>query len=158
MNLAAPVAILLLSLIQTKAVAPSMPATLTAPSELENALKALKIPTVKAESGGIEYLVKRNGDLIRMTASLSSSRAKIWFMASYGKLTEDELADPDYLRSILEKNAEIQPAQMVIRKGALTICLAIDNRGLTPLVLKRAVESFTDAAIATKLFWQSPPS
>ncbi len=85
---------------------------------------------------------------------LAKSRTKLWFSvalmqkAGVDKLTRDDLA------RILAANTDVGPCHFMIDGGWLKMKMALDNRGLTPAILRTELDYLAARVGESKAVWQ----
>lgn len=86
---------------------------------------------------------------VPMAAELSPSTNYVWFTVFLGA------SKPNHkFEDMLKKNSEIQPSQFYITsKGNLMMAIAMDNRGVSPAVMKRNLDKLSDDVEATQDLW-----
>lgn len=85
---------------------------------------------------------------------LSKSKTKIWLsVALMQKEGVDKLTRDD-LQKILEKTVDVGPTHFMIENGWLKLKLAIDNRAVTPAVLRSEIDYLAARVGESKTVWQ----
>ena len=85
---------------------------------------------------------------------LAKSKSKIWLsVALMTKDGVDKLTQED-LRKLLEKNVEVGPCHFMIEGGWLKMKMAIDNRNITPVILRAELEYLANRVADAKPVWQ----
>jgi len=112
--------------------------------------------TVKdLNDGHYEIFMDRKSDNIYITVELSGSLQKVWLTSYYGELTDREKADPKFLLTLAEKNAELQPTHFFVTKnGRLKIGRPIDNRAMTPSILHKEIDRLVEDIAGTRELWE----
>jgi hypothetical protein len=102
-----------------------------------------------ASKGKFEFTLSKDGLNVPIAAEITSSTNYIWLTSRLGT------SRPDLnFEELLKSNASIQPCQFFISsKNALMIAIAIDNRAVTPVVLRRNIELLSNAVVSTKSLW-----
>lgn len=121
--------------------------------------------SLRAMLTGLGYEVKEPGTTtfeVPMSAEglniptrvfLSKSKTKVWISAALvmadgvNKLTREDL------QKILEKNVEVGPCHFMIEGGWLKMKMAIDNRAVTPALLRSELEFFAARVGTSKAVW-----
>lgn len=86
---------------------------------------------------------------IPIAAEISSSTNYIWLTTNLG-LNRTDLNFEELLKS----NSSIQPCQFYItKKGNLMMGVALDNRGVSPAVLRRNIDMISKNVGETKALW-----
>jgi hypothetical protein len=82
----------------------------------------------------------------------SPSKNFIWLTVNLGKPKGDtSVANAN----LLKRNTDIQPCQFYITaSGALMLGLAIENRGLTPAIMRRHTDKVVSDVSSTATLWQ----
>lgn len=89
-------------------------------------------------------------------AFISKSKTKLWLSVALmqkegvAKLTRDDL------QTILEKNVDVGPCHFMIENGWLKLKMALDNRGITPAVLRSELDYLAARVGDSKSVWQKP--
>lgn len=85
---------------------------------------------------------------------IAKSQTKIWLsVALLQKDGVDKLTRDD-LQKILEENVNIGPCHFMIEGGWLKLKMAIDNRGVTPAILRSELGYIADRVGDSKAVWQ----
>ena len=86
-----------------------------------------------------EFSVKTTGFNVPVGAEISPSKQFVWLTVSLGALTEKQ-----DLKELLRLNGRIQPTQAYLTaKDTLMMAFAIDNRSVTPALMKSRIEKLT---------------
>jgi len=108
--------------------------------------------------GHYELFIDRKSDNIYITVELSGSLQKIWLTSYYGELTEREKTDASFLLTLAEKNADLQPTHFFVTKsGRLKIGRPIDNRAMTPVIMRKEIDRLIEDVSGTKDLWKRKP-
>lgn len=100
-----------------------------------------------------EFTVKAEGFDVPIAAEISASKNYVWLTVYLGDAPAD--SSPK-IPALLKKNHKIQPCQFYItEKGALMMAIAMDNRGITPAVFKRAYTKLSDDVSGTADVWNA---
>jgi len=84
---------------------------------------------------------------------LSKSKSKLWFSVLVMEKERADALTADQMRKLLEANLNSGPAHFMLEKGGLKMKMAIDNRDITPLVLRTEIDYFTARVAETKDLW-----
>jgi hypothetical protein len=96
--------------------------------------------------------ITTSGFNVPISYEISASKNFIWLIANLGK-PKDETSTVN--AGLLKQNGKIQPCQFYItEKGNLMMGLAVENRGLTPAIMRRHTEKITSDVSNTASFWQ----
>lgn len=87
---------------------------------------------------------------------LSKSKLKLWLSVTLALKDGVAKFTRDDLQKILETNVDIGPAHFMIEGGSLKVKLPIDNRGLTPAVLRKELDYLSARVDETRAVWQKP--
>jgi len=99
-----------------------------------------------------EVSITTTGFNVPISYEISPSKNFIWLIANLGK-PKDETSTAN--AALLKQNGKIQPCQFYItEKGNLMMGLAVENRGLTPAIMKRHTEKITNDVSNTASYWQ----
>lgn len=122
--------------------------------------------SLKTMLSGLGYEVKEPGTStyeIPMSASglniptrvfLSKGKTKIWLsVALLTKEAVDKLTRDD-LQKILEANVDAGPCHFMIEKGWLKMKVALDNRAVTPAVMRLELDYLAARIGDSKPIWQ----
>jgi len=83
---------------------------------------------------------------------ISASTNFIWITSFLGKA---DTANADKTLKILKQNANIQPSFFYItEKGNLMMAVAVENRGVTPAILRRHIDKLVGDVSKTSDIWQ----
>jgi hypothetical protein len=116
-------------------------------------------------TGTWDIVSSRGGLDVPIAVALSQSGRKLWMTVFLAELDDKWRADPAKLLELLRKNYEIQPAQFFIVKDApasgpvkdsLKVAVALDNRGILPVDLKREIDKLTDDVVSSRVLWEKP--
>lgn len=88
-----------------------------------------------------------------ISVSLSRSKTKMWLVVNLGNFGEKSKGDPKKLYALLQKNTDIQPAQFYVRGDGLRLGLPLDNRGLTPALIRKEIDTLVDHTAKTEALW-----
>ena len=144
-------------------------ASIAAPSYARQAEgKQLEAAQLKAMLAGMGFEVKETNSTagkesyevthkntnfnVPMSYSLSSSGRYIWLTVSLGANSPTKKHE-----ALLKANTEIQPAQFYITASEKLMCaLAVENRDVTPVILKRATDHMVTSVDLQSSAWQDP--
>lgn len=89
---------------------------------------------------------------IPIAYEISPSGNFIWLTVSLGKPKTDSLTQA---YNLLKQNGAVQPCQFYLTsKGNLMLGLALENRGITPAIIKRNTDKVTQDVSNTSTYWQ----
>ncbi|HRI25036.1 MAG TPA: hypothetical protein PLZ45_10175 [Ferruginibacter sp.] len=114
----------------------------------------LTVKDLNTEAGKEKYEVSLSagGFNIPVGYEISPSGNFVWLTANLGKPKD---ATSTMNAELLKQNANIQPCQFYISgKGNLMMGLAIENRGLTPAIMRRHTDKFSGDVSKTSSYWQ----
>lgn len=107
--------------------------------------------TISEETGKFQFDVKTDSFNVPVGTEISKSGNYIWFTVSLGDASGLESKHGDLLR----QNAQIQPDFFYITaKGTLMLGVAVDNRGVTPAVVKRVTDKLVADVDSTSKYWK----
>jgi hypothetical protein len=87
-------------------------------------------------------------------AELSSSKNYIWLTVFFKPDFTASAAPAASLHRLLKGNASVQPSQFYITdSNNLMMALPVENRSVTPVMLRRAIEKIAADVVATKDIW-----
>ena len=87
-------------------------------------------------------------------AFIAKSKTKVWLsVALMQKDAVDKLTKED-LRAILEKNVDVGPCHFMIEGGWLKLKMALDNRGVTPAIMRAELDYLAARVGDSKAVWQ----
>ena len=146
-----------LALVPLQIVAQSGSSQLDAPKLRESITNlGYEVKDLATEKGKekYEFKVTKGGLDIYLGAELSGSKNYIWLTAYLGKSTD--LKDfKDRAADMLLENSKIQPCQFYVTdKSSINLAIAIDNRGVDAVVMKRCVDKLGDDVVKTQKLWQ----
>jgi len=97
------------------------------------------------------------GDLdIPIGIELSASKNYVWLSVLVAPGVQATSLKPEAVWAILRQNGSIQPSQFyATNKDSLMVALAVENRGLTPAVLRRAIDKIAADVVSTQAVWSS---
>lgn len=113
------------------------------PEELKTMLTNLghELKQINAEPGKEkwEFTVKTSGFNVPVGAEISPSKQFVWLTVSLGPLNDKQDA-----KELLRLNGRIQPTQAYLTaKDVLMLAFPLDNRALTPALMKNRIEKLT---------------
>lgn len=98
-----------------------------------------------------EFKLTKNDLDVPIAAEVSKSKNFIWLTAFLGEYTRQT---PEKLEKILKANGSIQPCMFYLTsKDKLMIALAVDNRTLTPAVLRRRIDKIATDVATNQEVW-----
>jgi hypothetical protein len=103
-----------------------------------------------------EFTVTKSNTDIPIAAEISKSGARIWLTVFLGTISAKDKGDAGYMLELLKKNSEIQPVQFYsTEKDELMMGLPLDNRGMSPAILRKQIDFLTDQVVATDKLWNN---
>jgi hypothetical protein len=124
------------------------------PGEIQPMLDGMGLDSKDLGAGTYQVLLTQDGLDIPVGVGLSKSGRKLWLTVNLGAIKPDTKADAAKLMKFLERQYDIQPTQFYVSKDILKLGAAIDNRGITPAVLRRELDKVVDDTVKTKDLWQ----
>lgn len=107
------------------------------------------------EPGTTTYEIPLTSDGLNIPTRvfLAKSKTKVWL--SVALMTKDGVAKltRDDLQKILEKNVDIGPCHFMIDGGFLKMKLPIDNRDITPAILRSELDYLAARVADSKDLW-----
>lgn len=110
---------------------------------------------VKEPGAGVyELKMEAAGLNIPTRVFIAKSKSKVWLSVALmqkdgvDKLTREEL------RTLLEKNVDVGPCHFMIESGWLKLKMVLDNRGITPVVLRSELDYLAARIGDSKAVWQ----
>ncbi len=101
------------------------------------------------DSPNFEFTVNEGGLDIHILAEQSESTNYIWLKLAFDKLEPGQDA-----KTFLTQTGNTQPAHFYLYDdGTLGMAVAIENRGITPAVVKRGIDILVDGAVSTQKYW-----
>lgn len=101
-----------------------------------------------------EFKVVQSDLDIFVGAELSSSKNYVWLTVFFKPDFTESSASVASLHRLLKGNASVQPSQFYITSGNnLMMALPVDNRSVTPAVLRRAIDKIAADVVATQDIW-----
>lgn len=95
--------------------------------------------------------IKTEAFNIPMGAEISPSRNYVWMTVNLGSNPS-----ADQSKALLRQNASIQPSFFYLTKeDRLMLALPIDNRSITPDVMKRVIDKIAKDVASTSKDWQA---
>ncbi len=124
-------------------------------AKLKELLTQLGYPVRDADTarGKEKFEIKttKDGIDVPIVLQISSSGMYMWLTVSLGNALSDESI---LNASLLKHNSKIQPCQFYVTdSGKLMMGLAVDNRGINNLHLRRYIEFITARVTETKSYW-----
>ncbi len=125
-------------------------------TELKQLLIGLgyEVKNINAEGTADKFEVKTTGgDLnIPISYEITPSTNYIWLTVFLGPAPADN-SSANY--ALLKETYNVQPCQFYVStRGNLMIGLALENRAVTPAVIKRSTESIINKVVSSKSVWQ----
>jgi hypothetical protein len=103
--------------------------------------------------GKFEFKITKDTLDVPVAAELSASKRFIWLTAFLGDTTKSSSINTKAL-PLLQKNADIQPSMFyVTSKGNLMIGLCLENRDLTPAILRWRIDKIVGDVVSTEKVW-----
>jgi len=103
------------------------------------------------DTGKFQIDAKSESLNIPIGTELSKSGNYIWFTVNLG----DGDKVQSHYKDLLKQNGAIQPDFFYItEKGALMLAVAMDNRGVTPAVIKRVTDKLVADVDKTAQYWK----
>jgi hypothetical protein len=115
-----------------------------------------ELKTLNTEVGKekYEFTISKGGLDIPIAAEVSPSKNYIWFTIFFGEAPVAAQANGAKMHALLNWNFKVQPAQFYITdKGNLMMAYAIDNRNVTPALMRRVIDKIVDDAVRSKDAW-----
>lgn len=130
-------------------------ATVLEPADLQKMVDGMGYTTkmLNEEKGKekFEFTIKAEGFDVPIAAEVSPSKNYVWFTVLLGKASEDGAKNT----ALLKENFKIQPDFFYItEKGNLMMGIAVDNRGVSPAVIKRVTDKLSEDVSKTSKVWQ----
>jgi len=121
---------------------------------LKNMLSGLGYEVKEPGTGTYEVPMTASGLNIPTRVFLSKSKSKLWLsVALMTKDAVDKLTRDD-LQKILEANVDIGPCHFMIEGGWLKMKMALDNRDITPAVMRLELDYIAARVGESKAVWQ----
>jgi hypothetical protein len=102
----------------------------------------------------VEFMVNKGGYDVWMASEVSPSKRFVWltsFLGDASKITGFDSRAP----KILQKNFNIQPSQFYTTdKGNFYMAIAVDNRNVTPAVMKWRIEKLAEDVASSADLWK----
>lgn len=118
-------------------------------SMLTNLGHEVKALNTEAGKEKWEFTVKTSGFNVPVGAEVSPSKQFIWLTVSLGPLKEQH--DP---KELLRLSGRVQPTQVYLSsKDTLMMAFAVDNRSVTPAVLKLRIDKLTGDVEKSSAVW-----
>lgn len=96
-----------------------------------------------------EFAVKTPGFNVPVGAELSPSKQFIWLTVSLGPLSEKQ-----DLKELMRLGGRVQPTQVYLSsKDTLMMAFPVDNRSVTPSVMKLRIDKLTDDVEKSASVW-----
>lgn len=149
--------------IASLALVPALPLALQDPAPVQLDLAGLK--TLVTNMGHelkdlsetkFETTIVAEGFDVPIAFEVSSSGRYVWLTAFLGKVPEEGLA-AEQANALLHQNHSIQPAHFyVTSNGNLMVGIAMENRSLDAVMMKRAITKVADDVVSTSEDWVLP--
>lgn len=101
-----------------------------------------------------EFKVTRGGLDIPIAAEVSASKNFIWLTVFFGEAPKPAEASGVKMHNLLTWNGRIQPCQFYItEKGNLMMGMAVDNRNVNAVVMKKWIDKIVDDSVRSQEAW-----
>jgi hypothetical protein len=101
-----------------------------------------------------EFKVSQGGLDIPIGIELSASKNYIWLTVLVSPNVQVSSQKTELLWELLKENASIQPSQFYVsNKDSLMVAIAVENRAVTPAVMKRVIDKLSSDVASTKDLW-----
>lgn len=98
-----------------------------------------------------EFQIKTGGFNVPIAGEISASKNYIWFTVFLGEPPKDAGRHT----ALLKENQRVQPNFFYItEKGSLMLAVAVDNRGVTPAIVRRVTDKLSTDVGKTSSIWQ----
>ena len=106
-------------------------------------------------SSGYLIAEKREGMTISMQLVLSKDGSRLGINANLGSVPDPDSVSAQQWRTLLEANTDIDPSAFYFDKNVkkLYIHRSMDNRAISPAVLRKHIDSFCYAVKSTDKAW-----
>ena len=100
-----------------------------------------------------EFTITKSGLDIPIACEISASRNYVWLTVFLGEAPKGS-AGASKFENFLKDNFQIQPSFFYITsKGNLMCGIALENRAMSPAIMKRNIEKLSDDVAKTKDHW-----
>jgi hypothetical protein len=115
--------------------------------DLPRLLENMGFEPETVDEGVYKVTIEQDSWTFYLRFSLSTdNRTRLWMTSSFGEIKEIDKVPPAPFIKLLETNDGIGPAHFYITTSGeakrLNVAKALDNRGITPAVLRREIDSF----------------
>lgn len=102
------------------------------------------------------FTITKGGLDIPIGAEVSNSKNYIWLTINFGEAAKPTEASGAKMHALLNWNSKIQPCQFYITdSGRLMMGYAVENRNVTPAILRRTIDKVSDDAARTQDAWKN---
>lgn len=109
---------------------------------------------IDEKTGKFEFVIVKDGTDYPIASEVSASKRYVWLTIFFGEFEKLSNFEQRAVK-LLKKNFAVQPCQFyVTEKGSLMLGVAIDNRNVTPAILRRLVDKIVADASGAKDLWQ----
>jgi hypothetical protein len=111
---------------------------------------------IKSKTGGIMYLLdfERGSYRYVFYCSLATDKSRLWLSSALRPLPTGKDLRADILEKILAKNDDIGPTHFTLRNNRyLYLELALENRGITSVRLRKEIDAFAAAIKDNEPLW-----
>lgn len=110
----------------------------------------------KPLSKGFLIAIKRDTWTLNMQLVLSGDSTKIGLNANLGKVENPDTVTAEQWKNLLISNGDIDPSAFYFDKtqGKLYLHRTMDNRAVTPVILRTQIENFGDNIKGTADLWK----
>jgi hypothetical protein len=123
---------------------------------LKTVLDGLGLEPKALSKGYLVALKPKGAWVVNMQLVLSPSGTKLGFNANLGQVPDVTAVTADQWRTLLERNATIEPTFFYFDPEAKKLYLhrVLDNRGLTPAILRQEIDTFSNSVVDTEADWK----
>lgn len=101
-----------------------------------------------------EFTISKSDLDIPIAAEISGSKNYIWLTVFFGSTADHEAKIKERSFEMLKANHRVQPSQLYVTdRGSLLMALPIDNRSVSPTVMRRCIDKLTEDVVKTKDLW-----
>lgn len=100
-----------------------------------------------------EFTITKGGLDIPIACEISSSKNYVWLTVFLGEAPKGSVGQAK-CETFMKDNFTIQPSMFYITgKGNLMCGIAMDNRAVTPAIMRRNIDKLSDDVVKTKDHW-----
>lgn len=101
-------------------------------------------------NGTYQLPFNEGGTKYTVSVYLSESGRKLWYKVA---LVDASRISSARMQKMIERQADIGPAAFIVHNGLLSLVMPVDNRALTPEIVKDGFSRILEQVTATRDLW-----